>query len=137
MSAAARRVRGRSDVLTHGIRVQVESNFLPLHSKPEHGIYKFIYFVTIINERRQAVQLLDRHWVIKDAMGHAEEVKGPGVIGETPLISPGGSHFYHSFCVLNTSYGSMNGHYGMINMEGERFKVKVGMFNLLTPEAIH
>lgn len=138
MSTAVRsKVKGRSQALTDGVRVQVESHFLPLHSSPERDIYKFIYFVTIINERPRSVQLIDRHWVITDATGHVEEVEGPGVIGETPLISPGRSHFYHSFCVLNTPFGVMSGRYGMIDMEGERFFAEIARFNLLTPDAIH
>ena len=136
-TSANRKIKGQSNVLTDGVRVQVESHFLPLHSVPENNLYKFIYFVTIINERAQAVQLLDRRWVITDALYHVEEVRGPGVIGETPLIGPGRSHFYHSFCVLKTPFGHMEGHYGMIDMDGMRFTVDVGRFNLLTPDAIH
>ena len=138
MSTVTRsKIKGRSQALTEGVRVQVESHFLPLHSAPDRDIYKFIYFVTIINERSRAVQLIDRHWVITDAMGHVEEVRGPGVVGETPLIGPGSSHFYHSFCVLHTPFGQMSGSYGMVSMEGDRFSAEVASFNLLTPDALH
>ena len=164
MGTAVRKLRGRSDLVTDGVRVKVESTFLPLHSQPKSGLYQFSYRVKIINERRRPVQLIDRHWSITDAMGHIveianerqrpiqlldrnwivtyamghiEEIQPPKMISETPLISPGSSHSYHSFCVINTSFGSMNGHYEMINMEGQRFKVEIGKFNLLTPEVIH
>ena len=74
MGKTVRRVRGRSDLVTDGVRVKVESAFLPLHSKPKSGIYQFSYRVKIINERRRPVQLIDRHWSITDAMGHSVEM---------------------------------------------------------------
>ena len=163
MGTTARRVRGRSNLVTDGVRVQVESTFLPLHSRPEYDIYQFVYRVTIVNERRRPVQLLDRCWSITNAMGQIVETMnerrrpvplfrrywtlsdtvGPteekkrDLVADTPLISPGRTHAYDRFCVLNTAFGSMSGHYEMMNMEGERFQVQVGMFNLLMPEAIH
>ena len=164
MGMTGRRVRGHSDLVTDGIRVQVESDFLPLHSRPEYGIYQFSYSVKIMNERRQPVQLIHRHWSITDAMGqmvksvherqrpvqllnqhcamtyamgHTEKVAASETISDTPLISPSTFHAYHSFCVLNTPFGSMDGHYEMIDMRGERFQVQVGRFNLMTPEVIH
>lgn len=129
--------RGRSNIVTSEVRVQVESQYLPQHSKPELDRYLFTYVVKITNEGPRPVQLLDRHWIITDAEGYVEEVEGPGVIGETPLISPGSSHQYRSFCPLNTPFGMMEGSYGMIDMEGNRFRVTVGLFTMATPEAIN
>ena len=164
MSTTTRRVRGRSDLVTDGVRVQVESKFLPLHSRPERNMYQFVYRVTIMNERRRPIQLLNRcwtitdalgrivetmneirspmqvfsrHWSLTDALGYADERQGAHPIADTPLISPERPYAYDRFCVLNTAFGSMSGHYEMMNMKGERFQVQVGTFNLLTPEAIH
>ena len=138
MQSSARAItRGQSEAITEGVRVNVESMYLRRHSKPERNHYVFIYVVKITNESDDTVQLLDRHWVITDGYGESEEVKGPGVIGETPKILPGQSHTYHSFCPLSTPFGTMGGHYGMINEVGERFKVEVGLFNLIVPEEVN
>ena len=138
MDASARSMmRGQSEAVTEGIRVNVESMYLRRHSKPEQGHYIFIYVVKIANESDETVQLLDRHWVITDGYGQSEEVTGPGVIGETPRLAPGQSHTYHSFCPLPTPFGTMGGHYGMVNEAGDRFKVEVGLFNLIVPEEVN
>ena len=129
--------RGYSEAVTAGVRVNVESMYLRRHSKPDENHYIFIYVVKISNESEKTVQLLDRHWVITDAYGQAEEIQGPGVIGETPRLAPGQSHTYHSFCPLPTSFGTMGGHYGMMDSIGDRFKVEVGLFNLIVPEAVN
>jgi ApaG protein len=131
------KARGYSEAFTSGVRVNVESMYLRRQSQPESERYVFIYVVKITNESDRTVQLLDRHWVITDAYGHTEEVQGPGVIGETPRLAPQQSHSYHSFCPLPTSFGTMSGHYGMVDSLGERFKVEVGLFNLIVPEAVN
>lgn len=136
-SSARSFMRGQSEKVTAGIRVNVESMYLRRHSKPEHGHYIFIYVVKITNESQDTVQLIDRHWVITDGYGRSDEVKGPGVIGETPRLMPGQSHTYHSFCPLSTPFGTMGGHYGMVNHEGVRFHVEVGLFNLIVPEEVN
>lgn len=126
--------RGHSEAVTSGVRVKVESMYLRKQSQPELERYVFIYVVKITNESNRVVQLLDRHWVISDAYGRVEEVQGPGVIGEKPKLAPQQSHSYHSFCPLTTPFGTMSGHYGMIDSKGEHFKVEVGLFNLIVPE---
>lgn len=131
------KTRGYSEVLTAGVRVNVESMYLRRQSQPESERYVFIYVVKITNESDRTIQLLDRHWVITDAYGRVEVVQGPGVIGETPRLAPQQSHSYHSFCPLPTSFGTMSGHYGMVDSVGERFKVEIGLFNLLVPEAVN
>ena len=137
MSTSELVMRGHSNVLSSGVRVVVESLYLEQHSKPERDRYLFVYLVKITNEGPRPVQLLDRHWVITDAYGHTEEVRGPGVIGETPLLAPKSSHTYRSFCPLSTPWGAMEGSYGMVDMEGEHFRVTVGRFDLISPEVVH
>jgi ApaG protein len=137
VSSTQSKARGYSEVLTTGVRVNVESMYLRRQSQPESERYVFIYVVKITNESDKTIQLLDRHWVITDAYGGTEEVQGPGVIGETPRLAPQQSHSYHSFCPLSTSFGTMSGYYGMVDSLGERFKVEVGLFNLIVPEAVN
>ena len=131
------KTRGYSEALTAGIRVNVESMYLRRQSQPESERYIFIYVVKITNESDRTIQLLDRHWVITDAYGRVEEVQGPGVIGETPRLAPQQSHSYHSFCPLPTAFGTMSGHYGMVDSVGEHFKVEIALFNLIVPEAVN
>jgi ApaG protein len=92
--------------------------------------------VTVTNESEMAVRLVDRHWIITDANGRVQEVKGVGVVGETPIIHPGESHQYNSFCPLATEFGSMSGSYGMVFKGGLRIRAKVGTFSLIQPHAI-
>ena len=130
-----------SDTLTRGVRVRVVPFFLPEQSSPEHGKYLFGYRITISNEGEpsttapQRVQLMSRHWIIIDADGERHEVKGPGVVGETPIIAPGESHTYSSFCPLETPWGTMEGTYQMREVDdedgaGEEFDAVVGRFVL-------
>jgi len=94
--------------------------------------------VRITNEGDEAVQLLTRHWVITDANGRVEEVRGPGVVGQQPVLKPGDSFQYTSACPLQTSFGTMHGSYQMVvNDTGERFDAEVGLFPLGEPEVIH
>jgi ApaG protein len=128
-----------SSAVTQGIRVEVASEFLPGHSDPESSRYVFAYFVTIKNEGEQSARLESRHWVITDGSGRMEEVRGPGVVGETPYLAPGQTHNYQSFCVLRTPRGTMHGSYQMVRDDGGQFDAEIAPFVLstMTAEAEH
>jgi len=118
--------------ITQGIKVSVITRYLPDESEPEQDKYVFAYQVTIENEGSQTAQLLTRHWIIKDAHNHIEEVQGEGVVGQVPIIAPGQSHTYVSFCPLRTDWGLMSGSYGMVRPNGEQFDAVIAPFVLLT-----
>jgi ApaG protein len=126
-----------SDTTTRGIRVQVESRYLPDQSAPRDGRYLFAYHIRISNEGGARAQLVSRHWVINDADGHVEQVEGPGVVGEQPVLDPGDVFEYTSFCPLRTAVGTMQGTYQMVTPEGEEFDARIAPFTLATPHAIH
>ncbi|GIL48306.1 hypothetical protein Vafri_4583, partial [Volvox africanus] len=126
-----------STAVTQGIRVQVQSFFLPTKSSPAEGRYMFAYHIVITNETKDTiVQLRNRHWVIVDGLGKTEEVRGPGVVGEQPILLPGKSHAYTSGCPLTTPKGSMEGEYTMVVLSpedgewSETIEVKIGKFFL-------
>lgn len=122
-----------STALTKGIRVTVASEYLENESSPEAANYVFAYTVTISNEGATVVQLRSRHWIITDADGHVEEVKGPGVVGEQPTLKPGQGFRYRSGCVLKTPSGTMHGTYQMRRADGEEFDVDIAPFMLVAP----
>ena len=126
-----------SEALTEGVRVQVRARYSPEHSSPPTSRWFFLYTITISNESAETVQLLNRHWTIVDATGHAEEVHGPGVVGEQPVIQPGQRFEYTSGCPLPTPFGSMAGTYEMIRRNGTRFEAEVALFQLIQPGSIH
>ena len=126
-----------SDAVTNGIRVQVKARFDPSRSKPQQNQWFFLYTVTIANQGATTTQLISRHWVITDANGKVEEVRGPGVVGEQPVLAPGQSFEYTSGCPLNTSFGTMHGTYQMITTKGERFDATIAPFTLSEPHALH
>ncbi len=128
---------GTSEALTDNVRVQVRSQYLPSRSNPLTYEFLFTYEVTITNEGEDTVRLLTRRWVITDAHGKTEEVEGVGVVGETPVIAPGESHKYHSFCPLRTQFGSMHGSYGMVRPDGTTFRAEIAPFNMVVPTAIN
>jgi ApaG protein len=119
-----------SEAITRGIRVAVASTYLAERSDPAEGEWFFAYRVRISNESPRTVQLISRHWVITDADGHVEEVRGPGVIGEQPVLHPGATHEYTSFCPLPTPFGTMHGTYHMVTPDGEAFDVTIAPFAL-------
>ena len=94
-----------SEAVTRGIRVEVSARYSPDHSRPGNQWF-FLYTVTISNEGEDTVQLVSRHWVITDGAGEVEEVEGPGVVGEQPVLEPGDSYQYTSGCPLPTPFGS-------------------------------
>jgi ApaG protein len=135
------RARGESrfvsDATTQGIRVHVESRFVPERSIPHEPHYFFAYHITISNTGQQTAQLISRHWIITDANGEVEEVEGPGVVGKQPVLEPGTSFEYTSFCPLNTNVGTMHGTYTMVTAEGTSFEANIAPFTLAVPHALN
>ena len=119
---------------TNGVQVTVEPQFLPEHSDPQSGRYVWAYKIEIRNVGERAVQLRNRHWCITDALGRTEEVRGPGVVGEEPILAPGGAFQYTSGCPLKTPSGIMVGTYEMELETGERFLVDIPAFSLDLPD---
>ena len=120
-----------SEAITRGVRVQVTPRYSPEHSNPPRQEWFFLYKVRITNDGDATVQLLTRHWVITDAEGEVQEVRGPGVVGEQPILEPGQSFEYTSGCPLSTSFGSMHGSYQMVVSEtNERFDAEIAPFAL-------
>lgn len=115
---------------TDEITVTVRPVYLDSQSDIMNRRFVFGYFIQIENGGGEAVQLLRRHWTIRDANGHVQEVEGEGVIGEQPVIPAGDSHSYNSFCVLETFEGSMEGTYLMERANGERFRIAIPRFDL-------
>jgi ApaG protein len=120
--------------VTENIEVRVEPSFLPEHSAPEEGRWVWAYTVEIRNLGEGTVRLRNRHWTITDENGKVEEVRGPGVVGEQPILSPGGTFRYTSGCPLTTPSGIMVGQYEMERADGERFMVDIPAFSLDLPD---
>jgi ApaG protein len=126
-----------SEAVTNNVRVEVESQYAPEHSQPFQSHWFFYYTVRITNEGDEPVQLLSRHWLITDASGHTDEVKGPGVVGEQPVLAPGETFQYTSGCPLKTSGGIMRGTYQMVDAGGGHFDVEIAPFALHEPYTVH
>ncbi len=126
-----------SEAVTNHVRVEVESQYAPSHSQPFQHAWFFHYTVRISNEGAETVQLLTRHWIISDATGHTEEVKGAGVVGEKPVLRPGESFQYTSGCPLKTSTGVMRGTYQMVTEDGDHFDAEIAPFALHEPYTVH
>jgi ApaG protein len=126
-----------SDTTTRGIRIQVSSRYLQERSSPREGTYLFTYHVRISNVGAETAQLVSREWIITNADGEVERVKGPGVVGEQPVLPPGGSFEYDSFCPLKTAVGSMQGSYQMVTVGGEKFDAVIAPFTLAVPNALN
>ena len=126
-----------SEAVTNNVRVEVESQYAAERSQPFQNEWFFDYTVRITNERDETVQLLSRHWIITDATGHVEEVRGPGVVGEQPVLGPGESFQYTSGCPLRTSTGVMRGTYQMVTEDGDHFDVEIAPFALHEPYTVH
>jgi ApaG protein len=120
---------------TQGIEVEVTPEFLPEESTPDRFI--FAYHIEIKNRGETQVQLMSRHWVITDGFGAVHEVKGDGVVGMQPKLSPGESHKYSSFCPLPTPTGNMRGSFQMVNNLGAAFEVKIPLFFLRDLRSVH
>lgn len=126
-----------SDTTTRGIRVQVESFYDEDRSAPQENYYFFAYRVTISNGGGEPAQLVSRDWIITDATGYQQQVQGPGVVGEQPLLAPGESFEYTSFCPLSTPVGSMHGSYRMMLASGESFDAVIAPFSLAVPHSVN
>jgi len=120
--------------VTRQIEVKVTPQFLPDKSSPENGYFFWAYTITLTNLGRETVQLKTRHWRITDAHGKLQEVRGPGVVGETPVLRPGEDFEYTSGVPLPTPSGFMVGTYGMVTAAGEEFDIAIPAFSLDTPQ---
>ena len=126
-----------SEAVTRGIRVHVSSQYSSERSQPSKNQWFFLYTIEISNEGSDTVQLVTRHWIITDASGHVEEVKGPGVVGQQPVLAPGEAFEYSSGCPLTTPFGMMQGTYQMVSQHGEQFDVEIAQFQLSEPYTVH
>jgi ApaG protein len=126
-----------SEAVTRNVRVEVESQYAPEHSRPLQHQWFFYYTIRITNEGDHSVQLLSRHWVATDSTGNVEEVKGPGVVGEQPILSPGESFRYTSGWPLRTSSGVLRGTYQMVDEHGSQFDIEIAPFALQEPYTVH
>jgi ApaG protein len=118
---------------TRGVTVRVSVSFLPEQSEPGRGRWFWAYHIRLENDGPMAVQLMTRRWTISDALGHRHIVEGEGVVGEQPVIAPGGSYDYVSGCPLATATGSMIGDYEMIGEDGSAFRAAIPEFPLIGP----
>ena len=119
--------------ITRDITVRVSVSFLPEQSEPAKGRWFWAYHIRIENDGDQAVQLMSREWSISDGRGTRHEVRGEGVVGEQPVLEPGGSFDYVSGCPLTTPTGAMEGRYFMIAEDGATFPVEIPRFPLIAP----
>lgn len=125
------------DISLYRIQVAVQVRYLADQSDEADNRHVFAYTITVSNGGEHSVQLLSRHWIITDANGHVQEVKGKGVVGEQPVIKPGQSFEYTSGTVLATQVGTMSGSYRMQVLEGEEFTVPIPQFVLSVPRVLH
>ncbi len=118
-------------------QISTTSVFVESESVPEQSRYFFAYKITIKNIGHIGAQLMSRHWIITDAFGHIEEVKGPGVVGLQPRITAGQVFEYDSACPLRTNSGTMKGKYEFLTDDGETFEIEIPEFYLIAPSAVH
>ncbi len=130
-----------SDTLTPvsggAIRVLTQPVYLPEHSDPMTPQHIFGYKVRVVNQTDRAIRLIRRKWLIIDSHGRSEQVEGEGIVGKMPLLKPGAAHEYNSYCPLRTSWGTMEGEYGVADTEGNNFRVRIGRFYLAAPRDEH
>lgn len=123
--------------MNNAIDIKIKTAYLNKESEPENDRYVFAYTITISNVGTESAKLVKRHWVITDANGHVEEVRGDGVIGEQPNLKPGETFEYTSGAILSTPVGSMQGSYLMLTEEGNQFKAPIPAFSLAVPNILH
>ncbi len=121
----------------HQMQIEVESTFLEEQSAPELDRFVFSYAITISNRGSVPAKLLNRHWIITDANGKIEEVRGKGVVGDQPHLQPGQQYEYISGAILATPVGAMEGDYEMVDDLGEHFIAPIPVFSLQTPNSIN
>jgi len=125
------------DKQMYNIQVDVQTQYIPEQSDPEQDRYVFSYTITIRNEGSVPAKLLTRHWIITNADGKTQEVRGEGVVGEQPHLKPGDGFRYTSGTVLETPVGSMQGSYQMVADDGVKFEAEIAPFSLSMPHTIH
>jgi ApaG protein len=123
-----------SETLTYGVRVRVAPTFVPDQAESEHRSYVFTYRVRICNESPRTVQLVSRRWQIVNASGTSHIVQGEGVVGQQPVLEPGQTFEYSSYCPLDTPWGTMEGHFTLRREDGQNFDVPVGRFFLVSEQ---
>jgi ApaG protein len=121
----------------YAFEIEITTRFLDEQSRPGEDRYVFAYTIGIRNTGKMPARLLDRHWIITDANGRVEEVRGDGVVGEQPWLRPGERFEYTSGAVLETSVGTMQGSYGMLADDGTRFEAPIPAFTLAVPRTLH
>ena len=121
----------------YNIRVTVDTVYVEDQSDPETNRYVFAYTITIENSGSITARLLNRHWIITDASGQVQEVKGEGVVGEQPILQPGGTFRYTSAAMIETPLGTMTGAYEMVADDGVRFDAEIPAFKLSAPNLLH
>src|SRR5262249_14261717 len=126
-----------SSTVTEGIEVTVRPSFWPERSSPESGQFAFAYAVQIANVGSAPAQLKSRHWIITDANGQVEEVRGQGVVGEAPSLAPGERFEYGSWAMLKTPFGTMRGSYTFMRPDGSTFDARIGEFALTLPNSLN
>lgn len=124
--------------VTRGIKISVVTTFEGTFYKNYKMHFAYGYRITIENQSKDSVQLMERHWNIKDSLNHTEIVDGEGVIGKKPVLKPGESHTYTSGCLLTSPFGAMSGYYKMVNFTTtKKFRVQVPTFKLSAPFALN
>ena len=121
----------------YDISVSVRTQFIPDQSDGERGPFVFAYFITIRNTGNVGAQLISRHWIITDAEGRSQEVKGLGVVGQQPFLKPGEEYQYQSGTPLPTPVGTMRGSYQMVAEDGTQFEAAIPEFVLSMPRTLH
>jgi ApaG protein len=126
-----------SSTLTRGILVTVRSEYIPERSSTHARQYAFAYKVNIANQGTVTAELKSRHWIITDSFGAVQEVRGEGVVGAQPVLRPGESFEYTSWCVIATPTGTMQGSYQMVTRDGDRFDAEIAPFALAQPQLLN
>ena len=123
--------------MSANIEVKVTTAYVEAQSDPLQDRYVFAYNITITNRSDFPCRLLNRHWIISDASGGVEEVRGEGVVGQQPRLEPGQAFEYTSGAILKTPVGSMHGEYEFVTDGGERFEAEISPFSLSMPNLVH
>lgn len=126
-----------STAVTNGIMVTVRSEYIPERSSVSSRQFAFAYTVRIANQGNLTARLESRHWIITDALGGIQEVRGEGVVGVQPRLRPGESFEYTSWCVIPTPSGEMRGSYQMVTDAGETFDAEIAPFRLSFPQTLN
>jgi ApaG protein len=121
----------------YNIQVDVQVQYIEAQSVPTSNHYVFSYTINILNKGSMSAQLISRHWIITDAEGKTQEVKGPGVVGEHPYLKPGEDFTYTSGTAINSPVGSMQGSYQMKAADGQMFDAEISPFTLAKPQFLH